>query len=106
MVLPVHINTETIRSADSWHGHASVGVAAAVVSTRSLNFKYGVLLYADANNTTNIWIGRTGVTADANADTGGYPIIPGASVVLPFTEMQNLYGISTSAAQDLAWLGV
>ncbi len=106
MILPVHIDTETIRSADSWHGHASVGVAAAVVSSRSLKFKYGVLLYADANNTANIWIGRTGVTADANANTGGYPITPGASVILPFEELENLYAISTIAAQDLAWLGI
>jgi len=103
---PVHIGKETVRSADLDHGHLVVGVAAAQLFSRDLRVKYGVLLYAAPENSANIWIGKSGVTADNNAVTGGFPLIPGSSIILPIEDMVNIYGISTAATQDLTWLGV
>jgi len=103
---PVHVSAETIPSINLDHGHIPVGVAAIQLLSTKYDFRYGVTLYSNPANTVNIWIGRAGVTADTNAVTGGFPIVPGASITIPISEMVNLYAISTVAAQDLAWIGV
>jgi len=104
-MLPVRIGIETVPSADCQHGHASVGVAAAVVEENAHDFDHGIVFYASSDNTDTIWIGKTGVTADSNVLTGGFPLVPGSGIVLPISEMANLYAISGTASQDLAWLG-
>ncbi len=88
------------------HGHVVVGVAAAILLSRSLNCKIGITLHANASNTKTIWIGKSGVTADSNAVTGGFPLTPGSSIDIPIAELLNIYAISDGAAQDIAWIGI
>lgn len=104
--MSLQIGKETHKSDRLDHGHISVGVAAAQLLSRDFNFKSGVTLYASSGNSVNIWIGVRGVTADANANTGGFPLVPGSSITIPVTELVNIFAISTSASQDLAWIGV
>ena len=88
------------------HGHIVVGVAAAQLLARVLNFKQGVTLYSNVDNTNNIWIGKQGVTADNNATTGGFILTPGSSVDIPIKDLINVFAISDAATQDLMWVGV
>lgn len=103
---PIHVGSEVTKSVRLDHGHIPVGTAAAQLLATKFNFRYGVTLYASSSNAANIWIGRSGVTANTNAITGGFPLVPGSSITLPVAEMQHIYAISTSASQDLAWLGI
>ncbi len=102
----VQIGQETFRSDQLDHGHIAVGTSAAQLLDRDLGFKSGIILYASSANVANIWIGRESVTADADSNTGGFPLVPGSSVELPIAELNSVFGVSTSAAQDLAWIGV
>ncbi|KKN11712.1 hypothetical protein LCGC14_1023840 [marine sediment metagenome] len=88
------------------HGHIVVGVAAAQLSSRVLNFKEGITLYSNVSNSNNIWIGKEGVTADNNAVTGGFILTPGSSVDIPVKDLVNIFAISDAATQDLMWIGV
>ncbi len=103
---PVHVGSEVTKSVRLNHGHIPVGVAAAQLSAIKFNFRFGITLYASSSNAANIWIGKSGVTANTNAVTGGFPLVPGSSLILPVAEMQHIYAISTSTSQDLAWIGI
>lgn len=105
-MLEIHSSLSTIPSRNCIHGHGVIGVVESVIGANIINLRYGIILLADADNAANIWIGKVGVTADNNATTGGFPIVPGGNIMLPFSDLQNLYGISTDAAQNLAWIGV
>lgn len=105
-MLEVHNSLTTIPSRNCVHGHLVIGVAESVIGVDIINLRYGIILLADVENAANIWIGRTGVTANKNATTGGFPIVPGGSIMLPFSDLQKIYGISTDVAQNLAWIGM
>ncbi len=97
----------TVPSQSLDHGHAVVGVAAAVISARKdLKFLRGVTLYANVSNANNIWIGNQSVTANNAVGTGGFILTPGSSVDVEAEEMRNIFAISDGAAQDLMWIGV
>lgn len=89
------------------HGHVVVGTTAAPLATESVtDVKKGVLIVADPNNATTVYLGRKAVTADNNVDTGGIPLPPGASLFVPIEDLTALYVISGSAAQDVAWMAL
>lgn len=92
------------------HGHVVIGVAKVKIDLGSFTFVKGILFRCPASddpvaNVAPIWIGGSTVTADSTVATGGMPIAPGESLFIPFDFDSDLYAISTSASQDLAWLG-
>lgn len=89
------------------HGHVVVGTNVAPLATESVTVvKKGVLVVADPNNATTVYLGRSVVTADNAVDTGGIPLPPGASLFIPIEDLTALFVISGSAAQDVAWMAL
>ncbi len=89
------------------HGHTVVGTTAAQLAAANLSAVFkGVLVVADPDNVATVYIGRKGVTADNNVDTGGIPLPAGASIFIPIEDPTSLFVISGSAAQDVAWMAL
>lgn len=94
------------------HGHTTIGTTAAALSTVSRPLKRGLIIRApgsndDATNSEPVYIGgRDSITANTAAATDGFPLVPGASVTLEVNDVANVYAISESGAQDLAWIGL
>ena len=102
---------ETSPSSELRHGHAVVGTSPAPLTTLSMKFVRGILLRAPGPddltpNTDVVYIGCKSVTADSNAGTGGMPILPGSAIELPVEDPSQVYAVSLSPGQDLAWMGV
>jgi len=110
-MLPVKVAQSTV-DGKIRHGHKTVGASAVALSGISVSVKRGVLIRAPGGNdpvpnTATVWIGGgSHVTADSDTDTGGFPLIPGATVVIDTDDVAKIYAISTAAGQDLAWIGV
>lgn len=64
----------------------------------------GVCLKAPATNTLPVYIGRANVTASQTAGTGGFPLDPGESLVLPITLVRTIYAIAGDTNQKLNWI--
>ena len=93
------------------NGHTLVGLVATQLSLTTYKINKGVLLRAPGavdsiSNTTAIWVGNQAVTNDSNPDTGGMPIIPGASLFIPIDDITLLYVIAGAVDQDIAWMVV
>jgi hypothetical protein len=91
-------------------GHQTVGRARKRLSDDKYDILKGVLLRAPgagdpAANTDPVWVGGAAVTADSGA-SGGMPLPPGESMFLPLEDIRNLWLISTTDNQDLAWITV
>lgn len=109
--MTTEIGKETVRGISDGvgpaHGHVVVGTTAAQLTAEPVTVvKKGVLVVADPNNATTIYLGRSVVTADNVVDTGGIPLPPGASLFVPIEDLTALYVISGSAAQDIAWMAL
>jgi len=91
------------------HGNADVGTSEAPLLTSVTSEVHkGVMLRApgagdDTPNTAVVYVGRTRLTADANNDTGGWPIPPGDSVTIPLIDPKKLFTISGSISQKLSY---
>jgi hypothetical protein len=90
--------------------HIVVGVTAVEINPLEFVFQKGILLRTPEStdpipNDAPVWLGTTQVTADSAANTGGFPLIPGASLFIPTEFATDLYAISTIANQDLAVIG-
>ena len=89
------------------HGHVVVGTSAAPMAAESVTVvKKGVLVVADPNNATTVYLGRKVVTANNAVETGGIPLPPGASLFVPIEDLTALFVISGSTAQDVAWMAL
>ena len=93
------------------HRNVVVGTSVVIINPFRFKFVKGILLRTPGTqdpvpNTAPIWIGNAKVTADADPNTGGFPLIPGSSIFLPVEFLDGLYAISTQASQSLSWLGV
>jgi hypothetical protein len=102
---------ETSPSGELQHGHAVVGVTPVPLTDAPAKFKRGILLRAPGPNdltpnTDVVYVGRKCVTADSNAGTGGMPILPGSALELPVEDPSQVFVVSLSPGQDLAWMGV
>jgi hypothetical protein len=93
------------------YGHTVVGTTA-VRLCHSFKAYSGVLVrcplvaeYEGVQNTVAVFIGGPAVTADTSS-TGGMPILPGSSVVIPIADPSELWVIASAPAQDVAWMGV
>lgn len=88
-----------------------VGATAVLVNPLEFKFIKGILLRTPNSddptaNTAPVWLGNANVTADSALETGGFPLVPGASLFIPSEFIADLYAISTAASQNLAWFGV
>ena len=102
---------ETSPSRELRHGHTVVGAVAVPLTTIAAILTRGVLLRAPGPsdlvaNTDIVFVGRKGVTADSNAGTGGMPLLPGSVLELPLEDPSEIYVVSLSEGQDIAWMGV
>jgi hypothetical protein len=102
---------ETSPSNELQHGHTVVGVVGAPLTTAPAKFNRGILVRTPGAsdltpNTDIVFIGRKGVTADYDPGTGGMPLPPGSVMELPLEDPSQVYVISQSPDQDLAWMGV
>jgi len=102
---------ETSPARELKHGHTVVGTVAVPLTPLSLSCNRGVLVRAagagdPVSNTDLVWVGRKAVTAGSNVGTGGVPILPGASIVLPVDDPSLVYVVSLSEGQDVSWLGI
>lgn len=107
MTRTVDIANEVV--AEFSHGNADVGTSEAVLLTSVHSEVHkGVMLRApgagdDVPNTAVVYVGRTGLTADANNGTGGWPIPPGDAITIPLVDPKKLFTISGSASQKLSY---
>lgn len=91
---------------DFRHGQTLVGASAVQIANYPATLVQGVVLRAagasdPTPNTDTIWVGK------ATVGTGnGMPISPGETMSIPVEDMSQLYAISTSANQSLAWWGM
>lgn len=88
------------------HGHTSVGTSAIRVVPQDLDLKKGLQIKSAAGNTGVVYLGRSNVTANSNAQTGGYPLQPGESIAIPIDEAKQIYVIASQVSQDVAWMGI
>lgn len=105
-MLRIHNNVQTVASKHCVHGNSVIDVTASVLNDQVRRLKYGIIFLANTDNTKTIWIGKSNVTANSDPLSGGFPIVPGGSLMLPFSDLQNLYAISTAADQILTWIGM
>jgi hypothetical protein len=104
---------ETSPSGDLRHGHTVVGQTPVPLSSVSVKLVRGILLRTpgpDDFTTPNVdavYVGRKGVTADTDPNTGGMPMLPGSAIELPLEDPSEVYVVtSTATPQDIAWMGV
>jgi hypothetical protein len=102
---------ETSPSRELQHGHTVVGAVEVPLTTLAATFVRGVIMRAPGAgdpvpNTDIVYVGRKGVTADSNVGTGGMPLLPGGVLELPLEDPSQIYVVSLSEGQDVAWMGV
>jgi hypothetical protein len=107
---------ETSPNSELRHGHVATVVTGGTpvptpLSPVSHTFVRGILIRAPGAgdpvpNVDTVWIGRKNVTPNSDAGTGGMPLPPGASIELPVEDPADVYVVSLSAGQDVAWMGV
>lgn len=103
----MRVDKETV--SEFRHGHATVSTSRTQVT--GVNFKTlkGVLIRAPGaddlsnGNTHVVFIGGPSVTANNDPNTGGIPLPPGNSIVIPVEDSGSLWVVSTGNAQDVSW---
>jgi hypothetical protein len=102
----------TYQSKDIQYGVLTVGtvpVRVGMVGSRAL--VKGLLLRACGSqdflsqNSDCIYVGGPNVTAD-QSPSGGFPLLPGASLELPAAQAEDIWCISGTPGQILNWLAV
>jgi len=81
----------------------TTGSTAIALSSTSIPCQ-GLVVKALSANTTTIWVGKSDVTADATATTGGYPLEPGESVGVPCRNVNEVYIRGAASGLSAAWI--
>lgn len=89
-----------------YYGQKLVGAGVVQIMSIDPKFVKGIVLRAAGDNdpvpnTAPIWVG--GPTVATNT---GMPLAPGETLSLPLERGGDLYAISTTANQSIAWLGL
>jgi hypothetical protein len=99
------MNKETV--SQYFHGQVTL-TANTVTKIINLNneFAQGILLrcpgVSDAvPNTTEVWVGKEPVT-----DSDGMALAPGETLSLPLESGENLYAVTATANQVIAWMAM
>jgi len=85
------------------NGSKVTGVTTAVAISSASVPCSGALVKAYSDNAETIYVGKSDVTADKTAATGGYPLEPGESVGVPCRNANEVY-IRGAATDGVAWL--
>ena len=88
------------------HGNRNaVNTSQLVLSAASVPCQ-GVLVKAREANTNDVWVGKTGLTADTTEGTGGWRLQPGASVGVPCRNANEVYirWATYTAGDGVEWL--
>lgn len=66
----------------------------------------GVLVKARAANVNDVWVGKTGLTADTTESTGGWRLKPGESVGVPCRNANEVYlrWATYTAGDGVEWI--
>lgn len=73
------------------HGNRNaVNTSQLQLSTSSIPCQ-GVLIKARLANVNDVWVGKTGLTADTTESTGGWRLQPGESVGVPCRNVNEVY---------------
>lgn len=73
------------------HGNRNlVNTSQLQLSTSSVPCQ-GVLIKAREGNVEDVWVGKTGLTANTTESTGGWRLKPGASVGVPCRNLNEVY---------------
>jgi len=84
------------------NGSKVLGGSTATVISTSVACQ-GVLVKAYSDNIATIYVGKSDVTADKTAATGGWPLEPGESVGVPCRNVTEVY-IRGTSGDGVAWL--
>ncbi len=90
---------ETITSAEIKYGSLATSGTKARLAIDNFNLKFGVIITAPISNTAAVFIGDVDVTTGT-----GFPLVTGATLILPVEELKNIYAVSV-AAQAINWIG-
>lgn len=101
----MEVTQETSPANNLAHGCKTVGTAAVSLCNR-FKTNRGVLVRADDGNSAKVWIGGRAVTPNTDEGTGGLPLPAGQAIVIPIDDPSQLYVVSTSNGQHVAWMGV
>ncbi len=99
------ITKSTTPARNLYHGQVTVSTTPVKLCEKFETNK-GVLLRAPGRNdptpnTQPVWVGGLHVTPQS-----GMPIVPGAALVLPVDDPGQLYVISTTSDQLIAYMGI
>lgn len=84
---------------------SGIGPSGIPISDRDLVASNGVIIYSDKNNTDYIYIGNSGLTADSNDVTDGFPMSSGDALFLEHRNPENLFVRSkTDISQKIWWI--
>lgn len=112
----MQLDKEVSHTHSLYHGWTTVGTGPAVPLCGAFQTARGVMLrcpgaadYDQGGNTVNtvpIWVGRSNRVTPDQSDTGGMPLVPGASMFIPIDDPSQIFIISVAAGQKVAWMGV
>ena len=83
-----------------------VDTSAEVLTSTTFTCTQGVIITADSDNSGNVFIGNSDVTAGAANDTSGIPIGAGESLFFSCSGPQLIYVIGSAVNQKCYWLAV
>lgn len=85
------------------HGsNLDIDTTAEQLTTVSIPCKIGITIKADDDNTGDIYVGNSDVTAGTDPATDGYRLKPGDAIFLEVKNANQIYVIG-SAANQKAW---
>lgn len=87
-------------------GQVDVGSTAAQLSTSSRDLKWGVEVFADADNSNAIWVGYSSNITAGGGETSGVKIPAGKSQFIPAASLSRVYVISDASSQSVTYLGM
>lgn len=86
-------------------GSKTIGTSVVQLSTNDTQLKNGVQIIADADNTSDVYVGvRPNLTAGTADATDGLKLVAGASVIVPCNSESKLYLIAGDAAQVISFM--
>lgn len=82
-------------------GQYSVTTSAAAISSTSKLINVAVTIKSSNSNTSNIFVGTSGVVL-----SDGFELGPGEAITLPIDDVQKVYAISSTGTQSISYIGV
>ena len=102
----IEVGKESTLASNLKYGRTAVGLTAVKVNLYVENLRYNVVIRANGSgdpfpNTDFVYVGDKNVTVET-----GFPIPPGASMDIFVNNVNEIYVISSSPNQEIAWIGL